>query len=123
MTTTITTIIAASVPLGIARTETAMIKVGAELELTITPDRIGSPSHSYLLSKVQNGSRTAFGDKFSSLIQAVEEFNRLVSEIEVGRDIFVAEKKGDKIIHGEFCSQKGCSGTRGTCGRLNGFAA
>ena len=123
MTTTITTIIAASEQLGIARTTTAMIKVGAELQLTISHDINGLESHSYLLSKVQNGNRTSFGDKFASVIQAVEEFNILVSDIEDARDNFLSKYGGGETLHGEFCSQKGCSGTRGTCGRLNGFVA
>ena len=121
MTTTITTILAASEQLGITRTETAMIKVGAELQLTISHDTNGLESHSFLLSKVQNGKRNSIGDKFDSVIQAVEEFNILVSDIEDAREKFLKFHK--EIIHGEFCSQKGCSGTRGTCGRLNGFAA
>jgi hypothetical protein len=89
MTTTITTIIAASEQLGVARTKTAIINVGAELQLTISHDTNGLEFHEYLLSKVQNGMRMSFGDKFDSVIQAVEEFNILVSDIEAARETFL----------------------------------
>ena len=91
MTTTITTIIAASEQLGVARTKTAIIKVGAELQLTISHDTNGLESHSYLLSKVQNGNRISFGDKFSSLIEAFPAYKELVSNIEVARETFLKD--------------------------------
>jgi hypothetical protein len=122
MTTTITAIIASSEAFGIARTKTALVKVGAELELTISHDINGLESHSYTLSKIQNGHKISGGWNFSNVVDAVGGFNRLLKDIEIQRDSFVAGG-GTKILHGEFCSRKGCSGTTGTCGRLNGFVA
>jgi|19_taG_2_1085344.scaffolds.fasta_scaffold01481_2 hypothetical protein len=123
MTTTITAIIASSKAQKIARTSTAMVKVGAELEFTISHDLNGLESHKYILSKIQNGHKIPLGAEFSSVVSAVASFNQLRENIATQSEKFMHDGGGSDILHGEFCSQKGCSGTRGTCGRLNGFVA